>query len=78
MSGQRDLYVMSTVRPYLVSVVRRGGAGTVRPYVPKPYLSPACHVGRHPWCDKERVEPGDVPGVRREVCACACHDGAGH
>ncbi len=77
MSGPRDLYVMSTVRPYLVSIVRRGGSG-VRPYAAKPYLSPACHVGRHPWCDKGRVEPGAVPGVRHEVCVCPCHGAAGH
>ncbi|MGF6944362.1 hypothetical protein BKA18_004215 [Streptomyces auratus] len=41
-----------------------------------PYVSPACHVGRHPGCTKGA--PGAetaaaVPGVRRETCVCPCH-----
>lgn len=44
-----------------------------------PYVSPACHVGRHPACDKgiPVAEAVTVPGVRREICACRCHTGAG-
>lgn len=44
-----------------------------------PYVSPACHVGRHPACDKgvPAAETAGVPGVRRETCACRCHEGGG-
>ncbi|GFE15959.1 hypothetical protein Sgleb_40060 [Streptomyces glebosus] len=44
-----------------------------------PYVSPACHVGRHPACDKGVAVPeaATVPGVRRETCACRCHTGGG-
>ncbi len=44
-----------------------------------PYVSPACHIGRHPACDKGVAEAAAVavPGVRREVCACRCHTGGG-
>jgi len=44
-----------------------------------PYVSPACHVGRHPVCDKgvPAAEVVTVPGVRRESCVCRCHTGGG-
>lgn len=44
---------------------------------PVPYVSPACHIGRHPACDKGGVdrEAAPIPGVRREACACHCHQG---
>jgi len=43
------------------------------------YVSPACHVGRHPACDKGVAAPesATVPGVRREACACRCHTDGG-
>lgn len=43
------------------------------------YISPACHVGRHPRCDKGTlgIAGTGVPGVRREVCVCRCHEGGG-
>lgn len=45
-----------------------------------PYVSPACHVGRHPRCTKGSPESGTaaaVPGVRRERCVCPCHAAGG-
>ncbi|KIZ19790.1 hypothetical protein [Streptomyces natalensis] len=46
-------------------------------YVPAPYISPACHIGTHAACDKGAAEPEVVaaPGVRWEICCCACHVG---
>ncbi|ARF56784.1 hypothetical protein B1H19_23750 [Streptomyces gilvosporeus] len=51
----------------------------VRPYVPAPYISPACHIGTHAACDKGAAESEVVaaPGVRWEICCCACHVGGG-
>ncbi|KPC65948.1 hypothetical protein ADL29_05770 [Streptomyces chattanoogensis] len=47
----------------------------VRPYLPTPYVSPACHIGTHATCDKGAPEPEviSVPGVRWEACSCPCH-----
>lgn len=44
-----------------------------------PYVSPACHVGRHPRCTQGGAESGStaVPGVRREWCVCPCHAAGG-
>ncbi|MFI0154077.1 hypothetical protein [Streptomyces lydicus] len=49
----------------------------VRRYVPRPYISPACHIGTHAACDKGAPGPEvtTVPGVWREACACPCHEG---
>ncbi|MFJ9848737.1 hypothetical protein [Streptomyces sp. NPDC101150] len=52
----------------------------VRPYIPAPYVSPACHIGTHATCDKgtPETEITLVPGVRWEICSCRCHaEGAG-